>query len=182
MKKDSGKIAVMGVLSLLVAIGTLIGAAVLADINSKNLSIDLPDSNYSANDNSSQESNNQQSSSVSSEESSSSEEVSSDEESLPEEIKPDIETGIYTLGTDSIVITSGEAGFVEGNINCGGITMEFSGQTVDSTLIATGTDSLNNTVEITLVFDGTAITASSRPIIQYEEASDYLTVSGVFVK
>lgn len=182
MKKDSGKIAVLGVLSLIIAIGTLVGAAVLADINSKNFSTDLPDNNYSSEESSYTQSSDEDNSSVSSEESSSSEETSSDEEGQPEETAPNIKTGIYTFGEDSIVITSGDAGFVEGNINCGGITMEFSGQTVDNTLVATGTDSLNNTIEITLVFSEDSITASSQPIIQYEEVSDYLKLSGTFSK
>ena len=95
---------------------------------------------------------------------------------------PDIETGLYSLEGNSIVVSLSDAGFVEGNVNCGGITMEFSGQTVEGTLIATGTDSLNNTVEITLIFKEGSITASSRPIIQYEESSDYLKLSGIFVK
>lgn len=182
MKKGGGKIVFMGILSLLIAIGTLIGAAVLADINVRDYTVNLPDDNYSADYTSSEESSNQQSSAQSSEESQSSQEVSSFDESFPEQTEPTVETGIYTLGADSIVIVSGEAGFVEGNINCGGITMEFSGQTVDGTLVATGTDSLNNTVEITLVFEGTSITATSRPIIQYEEAIEHLTLSGVFSK
>lgn len=182
MKKDSGKIALMGILSLLVAIGTLIGAAVLADINGKQFSTSLPNGNYSSAESTSETLSSEESSEISSEESSSAESTSSDEESLPEEAVPNIETGIYSSGENSIVVTSGEAGFVEGNINCGGITMEFSGQTVDNTLVATGTDSLNNTVEITLVFGGDSITASSRPVIQYEEASGYLILSGIFQK
>ena len=35
MKKDSGKIIILGVLSLIVAIGTLVGAAVLAKVKSR---------------------------------------------------------------------------------------------------------------------------------------------------
>lgn len=182
MKKDSGKIAVMGVLSLIVAIGTLIGAAVLVNINGKNFSSGLPKNNYSENGNSSEPSRVENSSVTGSEENPSSEQAPSSEDEPAEEPVQNIETGIYTQGGDSIVVTSGEAGFVEGNINCGGITMEFSGQTVENTLTATGTDSLNNTVEITLVFGENAITASSRPVIQYEEATDYLKLSGIFSK
>lgn len=171
MKNDNVKIALVGVLSLLIAVGTLVGAAVLAHINSRDFSSDETES---------QQSEAQHSSSISSV-------ITSSEQNLSQESEPDqsifnIETGIYTNDSDSIVVTSADAGFIEGNINCGGITMEFSGQMIENTLTATGTDSLNNTVEITLVFENNTITAISQPLIQYEEASDYLILSGVFAK
>lgn len=185
MKKDGGKIAVMALLSLLVAVGTLVGAAVLADINSKTFLPKLPSNDYSFTPSSSNPSGSESTPSTDQSEPPPVDEGSSNNESSSEldaEIPLSIETGIYTLNESSIVIASGEAGFVEGNINANGITMEFSGQTVDGTLVATGTDSLNNTVEVTLVFGDKTINASSRPVIQYEEAEEYLAVSGIFVK
>ncbi|MBR2043873.1 MAG: hypothetical protein IJ946_05995 [Clostridia bacterium] len=191
MKKDNKKIALLGVLSLLLAVCVLIGAAVLAKINSRQFPVDFPDNNYSdtssseevsSSDTGSSNSSNLNQSDVSdssSADQSNENDVSSDNE---EENVINIATGIYTLNENSIVVTFFEAGFVEGNINCDGITMEFAGQTVDGTLVATSTDSLNNTVEVTLSFEENKITASSKPIIQYEEASGYLSLSGVFVK
>ncbi len=182
MKKDSGKIIILGVLSLIVAIGTLVGAAVLAEVKSRTFLPVFPNNNYVSSDEASVSSEENENPPESSEEPTVDEPASSEETSSETELTPDIETGLYSLEGNSIVVSLSDAGFVEGNVNCGGITMEFSGQTVEGTLIATGTDSLNNTVEITLIFKEGSITASSRPIIQYEESSDYLKLSGIFVK
>lgn len=183
MKRNGGKIIVMVTLSLLVAIATLVGAAVIADINSNDFPFDLPDNNYSADISSDILQNSQQQTDVGSrEDDTSSQENSSDAQSGTDQNIINAQTGIYLFNDDSIVITLSDAGFIEGNINCGGITMEFSGQMVGNTLVSTGTDSLNNTVEITLVFESNIITATSKPIIQYEEASDYLKLSGDFIK
>lgn len=181
MKKKNGKIYAMAIITVFVAAGTLVGAGVLANVYGKDFSYTPSYTEYGSDGEevSSQTSSNSINSDNTQSDPSS---VSSDAESVPEEIYPEIQTGIYLNGEDSIVITFYEAGFIEGNINCSSITMEFSGQMIGNTLTATSTDSLNNTIEITLVFDKNEIEANSRPTIRYEENADYLDILGVFKK
>ncbi len=172
MANTKSKIFLVSLLSVLVILGTLIGAAVLSEMNSKGFDDEFPQTQYSSVlENSSQET-------VTSSESK--EEAS--EESVGETEYITVNTGAYTYGNDRILIKSCEHGFVEGSVLCGGITMDFSGQTVDKSLTATGTDNFNNTIEITLVFEDNKINASSKPLIRYEEAADFLELNGVFVK
>ncbi len=181
MKKGNGKIYAMAAVTLFIAVGTLVGAAVLANVYGKDFAYTPSHTEYS-DDNSYVSSENSSINSTPDENSVESQPVSSSEESAVEEIYPEIETGIYLSGEDSIVVSFYEAGFIEGNVNCSSITMEFSGQMIENTLTATGTDSLNNTIEITLIFNENKIEASSRPTIRYEENTDYLTLSGTFEK
>ena len=180
MKKGNGKIIAMAILTLIIAVGTLVSAAILANFYDKDFSYTPSYTDYgkdksesfldlSSNDSTSQYNEND------------SQTVSS-QESISEIVYPKIEKGIYFNGEDSIVISFYETGFIEGNINCSSITMEFSGQMVENTLIATGTDSLNNTIEIKLIFNDNEIDATSRPTIRYEENEDYLILMGTFVK
>lgn len=181
MKKSNGKIYFMAFITVLIAIGTLVGAGVLANVYGKDFSYTPSYTEYGANsegDVSSEVSSNP----TVSEDTESESQPESSEEVIIEETYPEIDTGIYFNGEDSIVVSFYETGFIEGNINCSSITMEFSGQMIENTLTATGTDSLNNTIEIVLTFVGNKIEASSRPTIRYEENVDYLNLSGVFVK
>ncbi len=179
MKKKNGKIYAMAIITVFIAVGTLVGAGVLANVYGNDFSYTPSYTEYDgAGENASSQTSSTGSFNTQSDQTS----VSSDTVSVPEEIYPEIQTGIYLNGEDSIVISFYESGFIEGNINCSSITMEFSGQMIEKTLTATGTDSLNNTIEITLVFDGDKIDATSRPTIRYEENADYLALSGVFQK
>lgn len=181
MKKSNQKIVLMAVITLFIAVGTLVGAGVLANFYGKDFSYTPSYTEYGTNseeDVSSEVSSNP----TVSEDTESESQPESSEEVIIEETYPEIDTGIYFNGEDSIVVSFYEAGFIEGNINCSSITMEFSGQMIDNTLTATGTDSLNNTIEIVLTFNSNKIDASSRPTIRYEENVDYLNLSGVFIK
>ncbi len=181
MKNGNGKIYLMAIVTIFIAVGTLVGAGVLANIYGKDFSYTPSLTEYgSQTDNVSSE--NTSSDNVISSSQSDLQLNSSSEESVPDETYPHIETGIYLNGEDSIVVTFYEAGFIEGNINCSSITMEFSGQMIENTLVATGTDSLNNTIEIKFAFNENKIDAISRPTIRYEENEDYLVVLGVFEK
>ena len=93
-----------------------------------------------------------------------------------------IETGTYINGASLVLINSNENGFIEGSVNDGNITMTFSGQAVDKKLTATGTDSLGNTVEITITFYENYLIAESKPIALLETAIDFMNISGTFTK
>ena len=181
MKKSNQKIVLMAVITLFIAVGTLVGAGVLANYYGKDFSYTPSRTEYES-DSQSDLSFETSSQPTVSENGESVSVPTSSQEDIPEEIYPEIETGIYFSGEDSIVVSFYEAGFIEGNINCSSITMEFSGQMIDNTLTATGTDSLNNTIEIVLTFNSNKIDASSRPTIRYEENVDYLNLEGVFIK
>lgn len=183
MKNYNYKILFATVISVLIILGTLVGAGVLAKMNLKGFSEEFPQTQYSQNSIAS--SNTENSSSVVSENSvSEQEQTSSVEEGYTENQVEyvTVETGSYFNGTDRILIKSSENGFVEGSVFCSDITMDFSGQTVLDTLVATGTDSSNNTVEITLIFEDNKIKVSSKPLIIYEESVSYLELSGIFKK
>lgn len=184
MKKEGGKIAVTAVFTVLIAVATLVFAAVLDRVNTGSFDTSYHVSSQSTDKDESSKPNSTVQSQASSENSPQEDENSSaeSEESIPELVYPVIETGLYTRGENTIVISYYEAGFIEGNINCGGITMEFSGQMVENSLTATGTDSLNNTVEIVLVFNEKTIDTSCRPVIQYEEGVEHLTLDGIYEK
>ena len=94
----------------------------------------------------------------------------------------EIEKGTYINGQGSVTINSNENGFIEGSVNDGNITMTFSGQAVDKKLTATGTDSLGNTVEITITFYENYLIAESKPIALLETAIDFMNISGTFTK
>ncbi|MEE0838983.1 MAG: hypothetical protein U0L72_00330 [Acutalibacteraceae bacterium] len=172
MTNTKSKIFLVSLLSVSVILGTLIGAAVLSEMNSKGFDSEFPQTQYSSVLESSSQAT------VTS--SQSKEEMQEDTISDTEYII--VNTGTYINGNDRILVKSCEYGFVEGSVLCGGITMEFSGQTVDKSLTATGTDNFNNTIEITLIFEENKINASSKPLIRYEEATDFLELNGVFVK
>lgn len=170
-------ILIVTALSLAVILATFIGALSVAQANRKGSIDDFSQTQYSSFPATSSKPQSDNSSQVSSEAESSSTEVSSEE---PEEML--IEAGTYTNNENSIIINSVENGFVEARAVCRDITMEFSGQAVANTLVATGTDSLNNTVEVTLTFTENTITAESKPLIMYEDTVECIEISGTFTK
>ena len=180
MKKGNGKLFVMAIFTVFIAVGTLVGAGILANYYGRDFSYTPSYTEYGGKDDYSSDIPSSSDVDSGEETSSTGESSLTESDTSSAETFPEIETGIYLNGEDSIVVTFYEAGFIEGNIKCGSITMEFSGQMIENTLTATGTDSLNNTVEIVLLFDGNKIEASSRPTIRYEENVDYLMLSGVF--
>ncbi|MEE0947079.1 MAG: hypothetical protein U0M42_09725 [Acutalibacteraceae bacterium] len=166
------KIFVVSVTSVALILSVFIGAFVISQMNKSGFNEEFLQTQYS------KEEEVASSSLVGSVEPEQSEIVS--EESSEEHIT--VETGSYYNGMNRILIKSCDHGFIEGSIICDGITMEFSGQTVGNTLTATGIDSLNNTVEITLVFESNIINASSNPLIRYEVAANYIELDGEFKK
>lgn len=179
MKSQSFKIAVIMLSSVAVLVGTFIAAGIIADKNRKGFSYDFPQTQYT-------KTQTEVSSAISSKPAESipqtsthdTSEVSSEEE----QGSVDIAIGSYFSGNDRILIISADNGFVEGEVLSKGITMSFSGQAVDNVLTITGVDDRNNTIELILTFQNNEISASSRPLIQYEETEEFLTVSGVFKK
>ncbi len=178
MKNQGFKIAVIMLSSVAVLVGTLIAAGVIADKNRKGFSYDFPQTQYI-------KTQTEVSSAISSKPVESLPQTSTHETSeVPSEEQGsvDIAIGSYFSGNDRILIISTDNGFVEGEVLSKGITMSFSGQAVDNVLTITGVDDRNNTIELILTFQNNEISASSRPLIQYEETTEYLTVSGVFKK
>lgn len=174
MKNQGFKVAVIMLFSVAIFVGTFIAAGVIANKNRKGFSYDFPQTKYTKIEP-------DVSSIVSSkpvESTNNTSQVSSEEE----QSGADIAIGSYFSGSDRILIISGGNGFVEGEVIAGGITMSFSGQAIDNVLTVTGVDDRNNTIELILTFGDNEITATSRPLIQYEETAEYLTVSGVFKK
>lgn len=172
---NKSKIFFVSLLSVCVILGTLVGAAVLSERINSGSEEAFPQTEYSA------VSNNSSQQTVSSSSSSQTFESSSQEQEA-ESSYTQVSVGAYNSANDRILIKSCEHGFVEGSILCGGVTMDFSGQMVGNSLTATGTDNFNNTIEITLVFEENKINASSKPLIRYEEAADFLELNGTFIK
>ena len=172
-------ILIVTALSLAVILATFIGALSVAQANRKGSIDDFSQTQYSSFPATSSKPQSNNSSQVSSEIDSSN---SSSETSSEEPAEMLIEAGTYANNDNLIIINSAENGFIDAKAVCGGITMEFSGQAVENTLVATGTDSLNNTVEVTLTFTENTITAESKPLIMYEDTVECIEISGTFVK
>ncbi len=161
--------------SLAVIMGTFMGALWVAQANRKGSTDDFLQTQYSSFPLTS-------STSQSSSSQNSSDEQSSVETSSEPSEETIIEVGDYINGNDKITVISSENGFIEASAQCGEISMDFSGQMVENSLVATGTDSLNNTVEVSLVFENNTITAQSKPLIMYEESVECIEISGTFIK
>ncbi len=170
---NKSKVFFVSLLSVCIILGTLVGAAVLSERIKSSSDEEFPQTQYESVLNSSS-----QQTVISS----SSEEEESSQQQQEEISYTYVSVGTYQNANDRILIKSSEHGFVEGSILCGGVTMDFSGQMVENSLTATGTDNFNNTIEINLVFEENKINASSKPLIRYEEAADFLQLDGVFIK
>ena len=182
MRSQKLMVLIIVALSLTVVMGTFIAAFSVSQMNKKGVYDDYSQTLYSSFPKTSKP----ESAVIGSEESSSAEsEIDSENQVSSEEssdMSVSIEAGIYVNGNNSIMINSSDNGFIEAKAICGEITMEFSGQAVNSVLVATGTDSLNNTVEVTLTFSENYITAQSKPLIMYEDMVECIEISGRFTK
>lgn len=165
------KILIVSALSMAVVFCTLIAAAIVSENYRKGGKEEFLQTQYSSFHETASES-------VSS--SSSSQQESSDDNTSSEPIVAVYPAGIYKNENNSVTIYSSENGFVEGNVLCGEITMEFSGQQVDGVLVVTSNDSHNNTIELKLTYENGKITADSKVVALSEENAEYLSVSGIF--
>lgn len=167
------KLIIMSVffVSLLVIIGTFVAAFSLANSNKIGTREDFSQTQYSYFSDNTASVNSQQTPEI------------SDTSTSSEEQEPIVAlTGTYLNGDNSITVNSGEDGFIEATAKVGEITMDFSGQTVDMTLTAIGTDSLGNTVEITITFGENSLTVETKSVTMADGINEYLNISGTFTK